>query len=126
MLKPGQVSADALLDAIDASKANALCSVPWMLDLFRENIAADETDGNGNTLRTLQRLEFIVTGGSNPGATLGVFFRERDVRIVTMLGLPEAVGVVLHSPWTAGHRKPCGFRLRGLRHEAARLQRGHR
>jgi acyl-CoA synthetase (AMP-forming)/AMP-acid ligase II/acyl carrier protein len=98
-LKTGQVTADALLDAIRQTGANGMCCVPWMLNLIREKIAAEEESGDSAALQTMQQLQFIVTGGSNLGETLGAFFRERAVRIVTMFGLSECSGFVLHSPF---------------------------
>ncbi|MEY4640439.1 MAG: hypothetical protein RLZZ227_433 [Pseudomonadota bacterium] len=93
----GQVSADALLQAINHSGTNVLCCVPWMLNLIQEKIRSEGDDGAA--LRTMKQLKFIVTGGSNLGTTLGDFYRERGVRIVTMFGLSEAAGFVLHSPF---------------------------
>jgi acyl-CoA synthetase (AMP-forming)/AMP-acid ligase II/acyl carrier protein len=98
-LKTGQVTAEALLDAIRQAGANGMCCVPWMLNLIREKIATEEESGDSAALRTMQQLHFIVTGGSNLGETLGAFFRERKVRIVTMFGLSECAGFVLHSPF---------------------------
>ena len=98
-LKSGQVTAEALLEGIEETGANALCCVPWMLNLIREKIAAEEEGGDSPALRTMRKLNFIVTGGSNLGETLGAFFRERKVRVVTMFGLSEAAGFVLYSPF---------------------------
>lgn len=98
-LKSGQVTADALLEAMDRTATTALCCVPWMLNLIREKIAAEEESGESAALHTMRKLDFIVTGGSNLGETLGAFFRERKVCIVTMFGLSECAGFVLHSPF---------------------------
>ncbi len=96
-LKSGQVTAETLLAAIEETGTTMLCCVPWMLNLLQEKVRAE--GDSGPALRTLQKLKFIVTGGSNLGSSLGDFYRERGVRIVTMFGLSEAAGFVLHSPF---------------------------
>jgi long-chain acyl-CoA synthetase len=96
-LKSGQVTAETLLAAIEETGTTLLCCVPWMLNLLQDKIRAE--GDSGPALKTLQKLKFIVTGGSNLGSGLGDFYRERDVRVVTMFGLSEAAGFVLHSPF---------------------------
>jgi len=79
-------SAASLVQALLQTKVSFFCCVPWMLKLLHDQILAEQAKGSSTSLRVLQNLRFIITGGALLDHSTGNFLTAHKIKILTFLG----------------------------------------